>query len=369
MKQKKIPIYKPNIGLIEAIVAFNRVIRNQISGKPEIVRESEIEISNALGVENFLFVSNGTTALEVALRSLELKNGSKIMIPEIGYIAVANTVISLGFKPIVCKVDSHTLQIDLQEAEQLIKHENISAIIVIHNYGFVCDLGKLLSICNDSNIFLIEDCAEAIGSKFDNVPVGQFGHASTFSFFANKLITAGEGGGVAFKLESHLKRARLLINQNINNKQNLTTFDLGFNYRMSGILVGILISQTRSIDKLLSKKYKIFCAYKKFLSNQQIEFQIAPKGSTLVPWLVNIKFSSEKNRINCEQILANHKIETRRIFPPLSNEFYGPHISLSPSQEALEMYNTWLSLPSFPSLKKREIKYICNLIKLAEMAD
>ena len=359
------PIYKPRVGIFEGCAAFKFIVRKRISGKPNVISVEEQIIGKALNVNELILVSNGTVAIEIALRVLNLPKGSRILIPENGYIAVANSVVALDFEPVVCPLDPKTLQINLDIAENLILTKSISALIVIHNYGFVTDLNLLQQICSDMGVFLIEDCAEAIGSTFKGEPVGSFGDVATFSFFANKLITSGEGGGVSFKSKVHLEKARVLINQGVSDKLRMTTEILGFNHRMSAILVGVLAVQSKKIDRLLSKKRLIYQYYKSYLKTEKIQFQVSPLGSSDIPWLVNIRFDSKKYRDNCIEILAKNRIETRMIFPPLDKAFYGPHFKHNASKSGLEIYNEWLSLPSYPGLRKKDIRYICNLILLS----
>ena len=193
------------------------------------------------------------------------------------------------------------------------------------------DLNLLQKICNTNGVFLIEDCAEAIGSTFNGAPVGSFGDAATFSFFANKLITSGEGGGVSFKSKIYSEKARVLIDQGVKNKQLMTTEILGFNHRLSAILVGVLSAQSRKIDKLIGKKRIIYHYYKSYLYGERIKFQTCPPGSSDVPWLVNIKFNSYGSRDKCIKILTENRVETRMIFPPLDKIYYGSHVKCNAS--------------------------------------
>ncbi len=356
------PIYKPKIGFSEGFAVIRSIARKQISGKRNVISVEEKKIGKALNVSELILVSNGTVAIEVVLRVLNLPKGSRILVPENGYIAVANSVIALNFELVVCPLNPDTLQIDLEIAENLIVKKSVSAVIIIHNYGFVTDLNLLQKICNTNGVFLIEDCAEAIGSTFNGTPVGSFGDAATFSFFANKLITSGEGGGVSFKSKIYSERARVLIDQGVKNKQLMTTEVLGFNHRLSAILVGVLSAQSRKINKLIGIKRIIYNYYKSYLFSDKIKFQVCPQGSSDVPWLVNIKFNSNKNRDECIKILAKNKVETRMIFPPLDKIYYGSHVKCNASESGLEIYKHWLSLPSYPGLRKKDIRFICNLI-------
>jgi perosamine synthetase len=362
MRNRKIPIYKPNVGFREAATAATRILKRSLSGKPNYVAEDERALAEALGVPNLTLVSNGTIALELALRVLGLPKRSQVVVPEVGYVAVFNTVKSLDLEPIICPVDSRSLQINSKSLEEIFMSSSPKGVIVIHNYGLVCNMTEIVELCNKFNVFLIEDCAEAIGSSFLGNPVGTFGDASTFSFFANKIITCGEGGAVVFRDEKNMATARMLKDQSIKSKFQMTSYGIGYNFRMSAILSAILRVQVRRISASLRKKNRIMSWYQKMLRGTEVEFQEAPEGSSTIPWLINLKFDSKNLRDLVALELDSNGIESRLLFPPLDNEFYGEHVSRMATAQSRDIYDTWLSLPSYPSLRKQEVNRICHII-------
>jgi dTDP-4-amino-4,6-dideoxygalactose transaminase len=142
----------------------------------------------------------------------------------------------------------------------------------------------------------------------------------------------------------------------------MTSYGIGYNFRMSAILSAILRVQVRRISASLRKKNRIMSWYQKMLRGTEVEFQEAPEGSSTIPWLINLKFDSKNLRDLVALELDSNGIESRLLFPPLDNEFYGEHVSRMATAQSRDIYDTWLSLPSYPSLRKQEVNRICHII-------
>ena len=169
---------------------------NWISSKGDYVQKFEDSFKNYIGAKYSSTVVNGTCALHLALLALDIGPGDEVLLPSLTYIATANAIKYTGAKPIFIDSEKDTWQIDPEKISEKITNKT-RAIICVHLYGFPSDLTKLKSICKENNLFLVEDCAEALGTKYENKFVGTFGDISAFSFYGNKTITTGEGGMVA----------------------------------------------------------------------------------------------------------------------------------------------------------------------------
>jgi perosamine synthetase len=252
---------------------------------------------------------------------------------------------------------------DVGELRRICDTNEITAVVAIHNYGYMCDMKEVSEICQSYKLFLIEDCSEAIGSSFNGIAAGLFGDVATFSFFANKNITCGEGGAVHFKRTIDAKLARDISNHCVIDKTGMTTNGLGFNFRLSSILGAILLVQVKRLPRVLRKKKRVLEWYRQELSEVPVVFQNMITGNCGVPWLVNIKFSSKDLRDNVLAGLEANGVEVRKIFPPLAQEFYGKHINFAASNNAREIYDTWLSLPSYPDISRKDVRRISKVIK------
>ena len=171
---------------------------NWISSQGKFVSEFEKIFCEFHNDYEAVAVSNGTVALHLALMALGISKGDEVIVPDLTFAASVNSVIHAGAEPVLCEINKDTWCLDVREVEKLISPKT-KAIMPVNLYGQPCELDKLKILCDKHNLFMIEDCAESLGSKLGEREVGTFGHASTFSFFGNKTISTGEGGMVLFK--------------------------------------------------------------------------------------------------------------------------------------------------------------------------
>ena len=210
---------------------------------------------------------------------------------------------------------------------------------------------------------IIEDCAEAIGSKYNNKFVGTLGDVSTFSFYGNKTISTGEGGMVVTKNKKIYETIVSLKSQglNMNKIDNFYNHEiLGYNYRMTNICASIGLAQLNKIDFFINQKNIIFKLYKKFLG-RKVTFQEENKNTKSTYWLVTILVKNKLTRINLQRYLKKYNIETRPIFTPM-NKLKMYEGSKKKLTNSLDIYNKGISLPSYPGLKRKEIEFICGKI-------
>ena len=183
----RISILEPYLQGNELNYVKDCITTNWISSQGKYVNQFEAIFENHHPGMKALAVSNGSVALHLALVALGLKEGEEVIVPNITFAASANSVIHAGGVPVFCEIDSKTWCMDPEEAKKLISPKT-RAIMPVHLYGQPCDLSALKNLCEQNKILMIEDCAEALGSKWQGRKVGTFGDASTFSFFGNKTI-------------------------------------------------------------------------------------------------------------------------------------------------------------------------------------
>ena len=249
-------------------------------------RNFEKEFSNYHGVKYSLAVSNGSVALELALKSLGLKNNDEVIVTPRSFIISASCVLNLGLKPVFADVDENgNLSI---EGIKKVYNKNIKAIVVVHLNGLSCDLDPILKFTKKNKLFLIEDCAQAHGAIYKGKKVGSFGNISTWSFCQDKIISTGGEGGM---ITTNNKNLFLKIwsmkdhGKNYNSvfyKKHKTGFKwlhdhLGSNYRMTEMQAAIGRVQLRSLDKLVKKRNSIANLYLNELKNYYQKYEILKK--------------------------------------------------------------------------------------------
>lgn len=365
MKKRKniIPLYKTDLLSDEKRNIIECLNENWISSKGSFIEKFQEDFKKKFKYKHATVTTNGTTALHLALLALDIKKGDEVIVPNLTYVAPVNAVSYTGAKPVLADVDLNTWLINEENIKKNINNKT-KAIIVVHLYGLPCDMKKILKIGKKHNIKIVEDCAEAVGSKYNNTYVGNFGDISTFSFYGNKTITTGEGGMVVCKEKKILNKIIMFKSQGINikDKNPYNHKLIGYNYRMTNICAAIGTAQIKKIDHYIKKKIHIFKLYKRYLKNYPIEFQLDYKNTFNTYWLVTILLKENKIKKRLTEYLKKRNIETRPIFIPI-NQLNIYKKNDKKFSNSIKISNRGLSLPSFPGLSADMIKYICDEIK------
>jgi len=244
-----IPIAKPVIG-DEEIAAVEDVLRSGMLAQGEAVKRFEDEFAAYLGVKNAIAVNNGTVALDLAVKALGLDSGSEVITPAFTFIATANAALYQGLRPVFADVDERTFNIDPDDLQKRITPRT-RVVIGVHLYGQPFNLSAVQEICQDKNIALIEDCAQAHGAKWQEKMVGSFA-TGCFSFYPTKNMTTGEGGMITTNDDALAARLRLLRSHGDSGKYSHTT--LGYNYRMMNIQGALGQVQLRHLEEFTAKR-------------------------------------------------------------------------------------------------------------------
>ena len=260
-----IPVYKPFINGNEKKYINECIDSSWISSKGSFINKFENEFSRYINIKHSSSVCNGTVAIHLGIEALVITSGDEVIVPTFTYIASVNAIAYSGAKPVFVDSLIDTWNLDPVEIEKKITNKT-KAILVVHLYGASCEMDKILELCKKYNLFLIEDTAEAFGSKYKNKYLGTFGDISTFSFFGNKTITTGEGGMVCTKNKLLNDKVNKLKNQGVSLEKEYWHNILGYNYRMTNICAAIGLAQLETADLIIKKKYEISEHYKRELN-------------------------------------------------------------------------------------------------------
>jgi len=361
---KFIPILEPDLSGNEQRYLLDCIETGWISSKGKYVGQFEQEFSKLHLNRYATSTTNGTSALELALLSTGIKKGDEVIVPDITFAASINAVINIGATPVICDVESKSWCIDSSKIEKLITKKT-KALMPVHLYGNACNMDQISHLADKYKLMVVEDCAESIGTKFNNVPVGTFGDASTFSFFGNKTITTGEGGMVLFKDELHFNKAQLIKNHGMTEKNRYWHEVVGNNYRLTNMQAAIGLAQLERIDKIINKKRKLAKVYSEILKDvDQIEMLPEEHNQKLHSnWLFTVVFKEIEFKDQIKKFLESINIDTRPMFYPLSDmpiykKYSRGDISISKS-----LSYRGLSLPSSYSLEEEEAESIAKNIK------
>ncbi len=287
--------------------------------------------------------------------------------PNFTIISNALAVIKQNAKPVLIDCDLDTWNIKIDEIEKKITKKT-KAIIITHIYSFSNDMNKITKICKKNNLFLIEDAAEVIGLKYKNKYCGSFGHISTFSFYANKQVTTGEGGMISTNSLELFKKCKALRNLCFGEKQRFNHDDIGWNYRITNIQATLGLAQLKRLDSIVKKKMEIGSYYFKRLSKNKNLYMTPPKisFSKNIYWVVGIVI--QNNKILASKIikkLASHGIGARPFFWPMHEQNVFKKMKIFskkkyPNSSYLARYGFYI--PSYLKITNSEMNYVISII-------
>ena len=369
-KIKFIPVNVPKIFREDKIYVKNSLNTNWISSEGPYVKKFEEEFSKFNKRKFGIAVSSGTAALEISLKALKLKPRDEIIIPAFSIISTALCVIKLGLRPVLVDCDLSTWNMI---PEQIIKKINrrTKGIIITHIYGFPVDLEKIIKIAQKKNIKIIEDAAEMIGQKYKNRMCGSFGEASTFSFYANKHITTGEGGMILTDNKKFYEKCISLRNLCFGSGNNRFDHDdIGWNYRLTNVQAAIGYGQLKNINWIIKRKREIGKRYTDLLkTNNRIYIQPERnKFAKNIYWVFGLvlKSKSKIKRDNVIKKLYEKKIQTRPFFYPMHKQKIFRKMNIFNKNEkypnAEYLSKNGFYLPSGIGIKNYEIDYICEAL-------
>ena len=366
-KFKFIPVSIPSVSA-DDVKSINKVIKKGwISSDGPEVKKFEKVFSKKINQKYSIAVSNGTAALEIAVKALGIKKNDEVIMPNFTIISNALAIIKQNAKPVLIDCDMKTWNMKLDDIENKI-NKKTKAIIVTHIYSFANDMDKILKICKKNKIFLIEDAAEVLGLKYKNKMCGSFGDLSTFSFYANKQVTCGEGGMISTNNPKLYEKCKSLRNLCFGKIQRFNHDDIGWNYRMTNIQASLGINQLKRLDKIVKKKIYIGNYYYKKLSKNKNIYMTPPKlsYSKNIYWVVGILIKNKK--ILASKIIKSlnrYGIGARPFFWPMHEQKIFKRLKIFPknnypNSSYLGKYGFYI--PSYLRLDNSRMDYIISII-------
>lgn len=337
-----------------------------ISSAGKYVELFENNFAEFCGVRHAIACCNGTVALHLALLALGVQTGDEVIVPTLTFVATPNSVTYCGAKPVFVDSESETWNLDPKQVEAKITPRT-KGIIAVHLYGHPARMNELQDIAQRHNLFLLEDAAEAHGAICNEKVVGSIGNAAAFSFYANKIITTGEGGMVVTDDEKLAARARLLRGQGMDLNRRYWHPIIGYNYRMMNLPAAIGLAQLEKIQQQIELRKNIAELYRERLGEMPgIIFQPEQVWAKHVYWMFSIVLQTEfwQNRDAVIEILAEQGIETRPLFYPAhSMPPYIESVSGETFPVAENLSRNGLSLPTWAGLTESQIDFVCDNLK------
>ena len=368
---KQIPVNSPLI-TEDDISAVEKSLRDGwISGDSPVVSLFESNFSRNCNRRFGVSVTNGTSAIELLIHALGITKGDEVILPSFAIISCVSQILRCGATPVFVDSDETTWNMDVAKVEQLVTSRT-KAILAVHTYGLPTDVDILSEIASRHNLLLIEDAAEAHGLLYKGRKCGSFGVASTFSFYANKNITTGEGGMILTDDELLYKKLCYFRNLTFNPEQRFVHEDLGWNLRMSSLQCALGSSQLTRLDKIVSRRREIGQFYTDAFSKlSDLRLPLTANLNGLNDfWVYGIVLAGrfQFKRQEIVEGLSRVGIGTRPFFWPLHLQPVLSKYGLStqpklPVAEDLGMNGFYI--PNGLGMSDVDIEYVADQIRLA----
>lgn len=352
------PVTSPDLSGNETKYIMDALESTWISSSGPYIQRFEKEFAEYCGRKYALALSNGTVALHLALVTLGIGPGDEVIVPDLTFAATINAVLHCHATPVIVDIEAETLGIDIKAMEKAITKKT-KAIIPVHLYGQPCLIEPIVELAKKHKIAIIEDCAEAHGSLYQKKKIGSFGEISAFSFFANKIITTGEGGMCLMDDETIYNKMKILRDHGMSPEKKYWHDFVGYNYRMTNIQAAMGCAQLERISSILEKRKSVEDTYHQvFSQNKNIKIlKNALPQTEKVNWLVCGLVTHKRDEL-INFLKINH-IDTRPFFFPLSAmpvyQAYGNPNEMKVSSKISAM---GISFPSDSNLTQKDIMHI-----------
>lgn len=366
----KIPLSQIDL-LEEEMQQVTQILKSGWIMQGAEVEAFENEVAKFCHISNAVATSSGTTALHLALQLIGVKNGDEVIVPSFSFIASANAIHYCGATPVFCDVNPITYNMEPATVANLVTPQT-KAILVVHQFGMPCDLKGFSELkafseaSGRSKIEIIEDAACAIGSQYENQPIGdcRYSQVACLSFHPRKIVTTGEGGMLLTKNSVLAREARILRNHGLNSQDSFNK--IGYNYRMTDIHAALGVGQIRRLPEMILRRRKIAEQYYSRLKNHpQILLPAEAEGrqSNFQTFMIRFIGEAAQKRNQIASYLAQEGISTRKSIPPIHHQPCYASIASQKSLPQTDLLSTeGLILPLFNSMNETQVNHVCDCL-------
>lgn len=360
----RLPVARPTIEPADVASVAAAVEQAEVSGLGHPVRALEADFASYIGVPHVVAASNGTASLHLALASLGVGPGDEVIVPDLTYIATANAVAYTGASIVFADSSRADWQIDPDAVEALVT-ERTTAILPVHLYGHPCPMDRLHAIAERRGLLLVEDAAQAHGAKTGGRHVGTIGDAGSFSTYANKVITTGEGGLSTFQDDAAAERARQLRNHGLEPGSAYFHPIVGFNYRMSGLQAALGVAQLARIDEFIAARAEVASWYCAALRDLPLEVQPRRADAEPISWIFTVLLPPDSPRSvsDVRDVLDGAGIDTRPFFTPLTTS--PPYRRVVDHPVAADLSSRGMGLPLFVGMTESDVGRVADALATA----
>lgn len=339
--------------------------KNWIAPLGENVDQFEEELKEIVDIDHATALISGTSAIHLALKAVDVKEGDIIFCQSLTFSASANPIIYEGGTPVFIDSEPGSWNMDPKLLEEAFEKYTPKAVIVVHLYGLSAKIDEIKAICEKHNVPLIEDAAESLGTIYKNQWTGTFGDYGIFSFNGNKIITTSGGGMLVSNNQKGIAKAKYWATQAREPVAHYEHKDIGYNYRLSNISAGIGRGQLKVLEDRVEKKRHIFDAYKKCLADiEEISFIDEMENERANFWLSAMLIDSESvTPTMVMEALAKKNIETRPIWKPMHLQPFFEKYDHVGGKVSETYFEKGLCLPSDTKMTDEQLESVIQEIK------
>ena len=369
-----IPFNKASITDLEVKYVTDALLNGKSSGDGKYTAKVYQEFKNRFGIENMLLTTSGTTALEMASILADLKPGDEVIVPSFTFSSTANAFMLRGAKPVFCDIRRDTMNMDENLIEGLITPKT-KAIYTVDYAGIPCDMDKINEIAKAHNILVIEDAAQAVGSKYKGRVCGTLAPFGCYSFHETKNYVMGEGGAIVLNDVSYLERAEIIREKGTNRRQVLkgmvdkyTWHDVGSSFLPSDILAAIMYAQMERYDEIMAKRMAVWNGFhegfKDLEAKGKLVRQFVPDYAEHNAHMYNIILPTDEIRTNLVAKLKEQDIYAYICYVPLHSSPLGKKLGYRPEQcPVTEDYGERvLRMPLYADMKPEDLNKVIELV-------
>jgi perosamine synthetase len=367
---RRIPLARPWIDEREEELVVEVLRSGRLSLGPTIDRFEEL-IAEQVGAPYAAAVSSGTAGLHLLVRDAEIGPGDEVITSPLSFAASANCFLFEGATPVFADVDPRTWNMDPAAVEAAIT-ERTKGVVAVDMFGYPCELGPLMELCERRGLALIEDSAEALGAEYRGQPIGSHGPSAVFGFYPNKQLATGEGGVVVTHSEETWKLVRSLRNQGRSYEGGgwFNHVRLGFNYRWTDLQAGVGIAQLEKLDRALELRSTAAARYAELLADVKgVELAPADDADHRRSWFVYVvALAPEVDRARLMADLRERGVDAAEYVPCIHlqsymREAFGFSEGLCPVAE--EISSRTMALPFYPEIDSGDQEYVVDALKSA----
>lgn len=368
LSSRIIPVCEPTLEGNEKKYVLDCLETNWISSAGKYIPVFEEMFAAECGCKYGTACVNGTVALHLALAALGLEPGDEVILPAFTMIATINAVTYTGARPVLIDSEPHTWNLDVNQLVDKITPKT-KAIIPVHTYGHPVDMDPLMALAEKHGIFVLEDAAEAHGAEYKGRRAGGLGHAAGFSFYANKIITTGEGGMITTNDAKLAELTQNLRDHAFSPERHFWHKFIGFNYRMTNLQAAVGVAQVEQMANFIENRRRNAALYNQLLDD--IPGIVTPPEAEWVKnvfWMYSILVEEDfgMSRDQLRAYLAKQGIETRTFFIPMHLQpIYYEAFKGERYPVAEMLCQRGFYLPSASSLTAAQIRYIARIIRQA----